>query len=197
MSKTLKDKQKQVSSPPASPSTPHGDEYNELDKVRNILFGAQSRDLEQRLARMEQYFGQELESVRSTFEKRLGTLETYIKTEDVEFNKRLNEFKKEHGHCLAEQNIKIQELETSHQHALKSITTQASKTEQELRSMVIDLSKTMSTALEEKAENLTEMMRKADEELRLLKTDRFDLADLFEEFSVRLRNNTERPVDKA
>src|SRR3954452_3450629 len=52
-----------------------------LDKVRDILFGSQMRDTDKRFARLEERVAKELSDVRDESRKRLDALETFIKRE--------------------------------------------------------------------------------------------------------------------
>jgi len=194
MSKTQTDNQ-QPEAPTAPSSTMTVEEGGgELDKVRNILFGAQKRNIDHHFARIEKYFNQELLSVKIAFQKRLDALEIYLKAEFEALNKQLENEKKERVAGQKKLNTQLTDLDKSNQQELDRITTQFSEDARELRNLVLDVSKKSSIALEEKAGNLTEMMRQADEELRQVKTDRFDLADLFEELSVRIRNGTDESI---
>ena len=52
-----------------------------LDKVRDILFGSQSREYEKRFARLEERLIKEAADLRVDLKKRFDTLEIYIKKE--------------------------------------------------------------------------------------------------------------------
>src|SRR5262245_23334945 len=49
-----------------------------LDKVREILFGAQAHEFEKRLARLDERISKELASFRDDTRKRLDSLEHYL-----------------------------------------------------------------------------------------------------------------------
>jgi hypothetical protein len=52
-----------------------------LEKVRDILFGSQSREYEKRFARLEERLLKEAADLRADLKKRFDTLEIYIKKE--------------------------------------------------------------------------------------------------------------------
>ena len=52
-----------------------------MDQVREILFGAQLKDMEIRFKRQEERFVQEISDVRDSFKKRLDSLENFMKSE--------------------------------------------------------------------------------------------------------------------
>ena len=52
-----------------------------MDQVREILFGAQLKDMEVRFKRQEERFAQEMNDIRDFFRKRLDSLENFMKSE--------------------------------------------------------------------------------------------------------------------
>ncbi len=50
-----------------------------LDKIRDILFGAQAREHERRFAQLEQHLIREAADLRNDLKRRFETLEGYIK----------------------------------------------------------------------------------------------------------------------
>jgi hypothetical protein len=52
-----------------------------LDKVRDILFGQQSRELERRLERLDDRIRQDLQGFQRDGDERLGTLEGFVRQE--------------------------------------------------------------------------------------------------------------------
>src|SRR5215813_12388102 len=56
-------------------------EGGNIDKIRDILFGAQSRDIEKRILRLEERVAKETAALREDVNKRLEFLESYIKKE--------------------------------------------------------------------------------------------------------------------
>ncbi|NJL11136.1 MAG: hypothetical protein HC908_15935, partial [Calothrix sp. SM1_7_51] len=69
-------------------------ENNSLEKVRDILFGNQIRDVDKRLARMEERLQKEFSNLRDETKQSLGNLENYIKQEVDSLTEQL---KKERG----------------------------------------------------------------------------------------------------
>src|SRR5512142_2709515 len=60
-----------------------------LDQVREILFGAQSRGLDKRLARLEEELPKRIAEIREDLKRGLAALETYARTEIDSLNERL------------------------------------------------------------------------------------------------------------
>ena len=56
-------------------------EDQSIDQVRNILFGAQTRQFDQRLAQMDDKFNKQLAELRNETLRMIDSLETYVKKE--------------------------------------------------------------------------------------------------------------------
>ena len=66
-----------------------------LEKVRDILFGKQIREHEQRFASLELLISQECTKLRDETKQRLDLLENYLKPEITSLNERLKNEKSE------------------------------------------------------------------------------------------------------
>src|SRR5215813_12449769 len=67
-----------------NPGSVHADDGREgqnVDKIRDILFGAQMRDYDKRFARLEDRLMKDAEALRDEMRKRLDALESYVKQE--------------------------------------------------------------------------------------------------------------------
>src|SRR5262249_50968813 len=60
-----------------------------LDKVRDILFGAQARDTDRRFTRLEDVIARETAELKDDVRRRLGALEEYVKQEFESLAERL------------------------------------------------------------------------------------------------------------
>ncbi|HID35882.1 MAG TPA: hypothetical protein EYP39_00670, partial [Ghiorsea sp.] len=58
---------------------PETAEVGNVDQIRDIIFGSQMRDYEQRFVRLEERVLNEADALRSETNNRLDALETYIK----------------------------------------------------------------------------------------------------------------------
>lgn len=66
-----------------------------MDQVRELLFGAQLKDMELRVQRQEGRLQQEISDARESFKKRLDSLESFMKSEISSLFNRLKEEEKE------------------------------------------------------------------------------------------------------
>lgn len=164
-----------------------------LDKVRDILFGANMRDYEKRFTLLEDKLLKESGELRTEVKKRLDGLEAYVKKELESLNDRL---KAEHDERTTSTKAIIQELRDFSQNTEKRISQLdefTTKTQRELRHEMLNQHKELSEDIRQKAEALSGALEKAFKELRGDKTDRFALAALFTEMAMRLNNQFKLP----
>ena len=64
------------------------DEASKVDRIREILFGSQMRDYDERFQRLEEHLAREASEVRADTQKRLDALERFIKGEVDSINSR-------------------------------------------------------------------------------------------------------------
>src|SRR5215472_16070145 len=101
---------------------------NNIDKIRDILFGSNMRDYEQRFARLEEALRKESLDIRDTTRRHLEALEAFVHKEFAALDARLNTERGERSenhsrlaadHASATSSIyrKIGEVESQEAHA--------------------------------------------------------------------------------
>lgn len=160
----------------------------DLDKVRDILFGSQSRDFEKRFARLEQHLNRELELLKDTVNRRFDTLEAYVKEEDEALRKRLGQEHQQRTTADDELTADLKALTQSLKETRQALEDQLSESEGTLRSRLLDQSNELTQAMQQQYDTLSSALDRSTDELRDEKTDRHTLADLFESVSLHLRN---------
>src|SRR6516165_2538276 len=73
-----------------------------VDKIRDILFGANMREYEKRFARLEERLTKSSEALRDDLKKRFEALESYVKDELESLGSRLKAEKAERSENLKE-----------------------------------------------------------------------------------------------
>lgn len=155
-------------------------EVENLDKVKEILFGAEKRDTEQRLKQLEKLLRKDLEEMNTQIARRLDSLEAYAK----------KEFKSASDELRAEQKSR-QSSDDDLAKKIAGVDDQLAKSRRELRDEILDLSKTIRAELAASATALTKVLTKNTEELRDEKTSRADLAGLLVDMALRLSKDVE------
>jgi hypothetical protein len=158
-----------------------------LDKVRDILFGAQLRDTDRRFSGLEDRFGQEFASFRDEIRKQLTSLENFVTaelsalagrltTETNQRNESNNNIANELRNTTQRLEGRIHEFDQQHAGAeadvRKQLTNQSNAAREELKAVHAELHA---------------LVEKLVTDLRSAKTDRTALAGLFNEMAGRLQ----------
>ena len=164
-----------------------------IDKIRDILFGSNMRDYEQRFSRLEEALKKESADLRDTTRRHLEALETFVHKELAALQSRViaerDERSEHHSRLTADLSAasasifrKIGEMENHEAHA-----------KSEIRNNLLQQSKDLNDAIRHKAEELTSLLENRFAELHHAKTDRAGLASLFSEVALRLSDQFKVP----
>jgi hypothetical protein len=165
-----------------------------IDKIRDILFGSNMRDYEQRFSRLEEALKKESADLRDTTRRHLEALEAFVHKELAALQSRViaerDERSENHSRITADLSAasasifrKISEMENHEAHA-----------KSEIRNNLLQQSKDLNDAIRHKAEELTTLLESRFAELHHAKTDRAGLASLFSEVALRLSDQFKVPT---
>jgi len=167
-----------------------GQGVENLDKVRDILFGTQIRDTERRFGRLEERLIKDTADLRDETRKRLESLEGFIKKEMSSMVDRLKAEQGQRGEAVKELATELKEQAKSFGQRSTELQEQLAEAQREIRQELLDQTKSLRDELAAaKADSAAELER-ATGELRTDKVDRASLADLFTQLAARL-NETE------
>lgn len=161
-------------------------ETGNLDKIRDILFGNQVRDYEQRFTRLEEHLIKECSNLRDDTKKRLDSLEAYIKNEVDSLTTRLRSEQTERQEAVTGINQEIQNLATALERKIAQLDEQTSQNQRDLRQQILDQSKRLDDDLQQNHTELLAALEREAKELQTQKTDRSSLARLFADLAIRL-----------
>ena len=166
-----------------------------VDKIRDILFGSQMRDYEKRFTRLEDNVTKALETLREDMTKRLDTLGGFVRQEVDSLSQRLKTEKGERSEGLKDIAREIKDGAKILEKKLSQLEEQMSDGQGELRAKLLEHSKSISADIDKLRRETASALNREVEVLRDEKTDRAGLADLFSEFSLRLKNKLELPEE--
>jgi len=169
-------------------------EGDNLDKVRNILFGAQSREYERQLTNLQQHVERELSTMKETMRRRFDELQTFVKEEDDALNKRLVAEQKKREDGITEQADALKALNKALKAGLAELDEKNTEGARTLRQRILEQSKELSDEMQHRFDTLSSLVRDENTSMRDEKADRQALADLFEEMSSRLRGDFKLPM---
>jgi DNA anti-recombination protein RmuC len=157
-----------------------------LDKVRDILFGVQSREFERRFTRLEERFAKEVSDVKDDVKRRLDALETYARKEAESLTERI---KAEHeGRVEATGDLarELKEASKAFEKRTAGLDEQLSKSVRDLRQQLLDQHQRLSEDFRQRVDEVLAVLARDSQELRTDKADRVMLASLLSEMAVRL-----------
>ena len=166
-----------------------------LDQVRDILFGADIRKYEQRLERLEERLMQEIgalrqdtksgiESLASSVEKELGALADQLKGEQSTRSAALEGIAGD-----------LKQTGSDHQAGMARLDEQLSAAARGVRQDLVDESKSLRDEIRQSQEQTTGALEREAQALRDSKTDRAALSELLMEMAMRLNDDLESPED--
>jgi DNA repair exonuclease SbcCD ATPase subunit len=164
-----------------------------VDKIRDILFGSNMREYEKRFARLEERLTKSSDALRDDLKKRFDTLESYVREEMDSNNQRLKAEKAERNEALKELTRETRDNSKSQEKKQSQLEEQLNGAQADLRSRILDQSKALSNQIQKVKDEIETALENEAETLRNDKTDRAQLADLFAELSLRLKDELELP----
>lgn len=168
-------------------------EDGNIDKIRDILFGSQSRDFERRFTRMEERVTKEMSDMRDETRKQLDALEEYIKGEVKSLTDRLVTEQNSRADAVKELAGELKDLSHNFDKKVTNINESAAKSESDLRQQILSQSKNLSDEIQKRHNDLLGSLERESTEIRDDKADRTALAELFTEMAMRLTNDFKLP----
>jgi uncharacterized phage infection (PIP) family protein YhgE len=178
-----------------SPAGKENPEGANVDKIRDILFGSQMRDYEKRFARLEENVTKALDTLREDMTKRVDTLGGFVRQEVDSLSQRIKNEKAERTDGLKDVAREIKEGAKILEKKLSQLEDQMSDGQGEIRAKLLEHSKAVSAEIDKLRRETSNALNREVDILRDEKTDRAGLADLFSEFSLRLKNKLELPEE--
>lgn len=159
-----------------------------LDKIRDILFGAQARDYEKRFVRLEERLTKESSDLREAVKRHFDSLESYIKQEFESLTERLRAEQNERVEAVQGLSQDMKNSAIAFEKRIGQLDDQLARGQRELRQQILDQSKSLSEEIRQKHEEVSAALERDARELREDKAGRAALAALFTEMALRLNN---------
>jgi DNA repair exonuclease SbcCD ATPase subunit len=164
-----------------------------VDKIRDILFGAQMREYDRRFNRLEERLLKESSDLREDTRQRFDTLESFIKSEFAVLSDQLKTENRQRDEMGVELNTRLSEAAKTLERKLTQLDELTSQNQRALRQQMLDQAKTLNDEVRRKYDELAAALAREAESLRHDKTDRAALADLFTELALRLNHDFKLP----
>lgn len=179
---------------PATASDQSGS--NNLEKIRDILFGGQMREVENRFLRLEDRLTKLSSELRDELNKSRTSLEAFVKKEIESLNDRFLTESNERGGAVKTLSLELKALNDFSWQKWNQLDEQGTKSLKELRLQFLDQSKAFSEEIRQKYHELAAVVERIVQDSHANKTDRASLAALFSEVATRLNTEPHRPDGK-
>lgn len=157
-----------------------------IDKIRDILFGSNMREYDQRFARMEEALKKESSDLRETTRRHLEALESLVHKELAALEMRLAAERDERSESQSRLASDLSATSTSILKKISDVENHEAQAKREIRNDLLQQSKELTDAIRDKGEELIALLERRALELQHAKTDRAALAGLFNEVALRL-----------
>lgn len=155
-----------------------------INKIRDILFGAEMRKNDTRLASLETRFNQESAHLRADMEQRMDSIETLIRAEFETLTDKLQLEKKERQESLLAVDVSLKTADVLLTKRIGELETQSVDEIRKLRHQTHDDIKNLRHNLQKLREESQALMEKELDILRKTKIDKASIASLFSNDAV-------------
>jgi hypothetical protein len=157
-----------------------------VDRIREILFGSQMREYAQRFGQIEERLMRETGELRAEVRRRLDSLEAYARQEVGALADRLNTERSERAESAERTSREFGDSLRSLERRLLQSDEQVSKDLRELRQLTLERHKSLSEELTQSIAVAGSLLDRRLDELRASAVDRFAFANLLAELALRL-----------
>lgn len=164
-----------------------------VDKIRDILFGSQQREFERRIGQTDARVQKLADELKADLERRTQSLESTLRRELEKLNQRLTTVNDERTDEHKALDKEFRELARDHSRRLTQLGADLGKEVIELKSLIEDQARALADSLQQLETQLTTELAGNREQLVQDKVGRLDLADFFEEVALKLRREFDLP----
>ncbi len=165
-----------------------------LDQIREILFGAQSRTADKRIARLEEELPKRVAEIREELKRGLATIEAYARGEIDSLNERVRIEARDRGRADDELKQKLDETSKGLHKEVADLDERSATAQREFRQQLLDQAKRFDEDIQRRTEDLAAALARAVEELRAEKADRKVVASILHEVAMRLTDEFALPL---
>lgn len=160
-----------------------------LDKVRDILFGAQVRDADRRIARLEERISKEAAELKDDVRKRLSVLEQFVKNEVESLADRLKTEHDARSDAVKDLARELRDGAKAAEKKFGQVDDQVARVQRELRQQLLDTQQKITDEIQRQAQDGAGRLAREAAELRNDKIDRAALAAMLTEMAMRLTDD--------
>jgi hypothetical protein len=164
-----------------------------IEKIREIPFGARMRDYEARFLRLEERALKESEEIKQEIRNRSAALERLVRDEIQVLTDRFKAEREEREADIASTTAQFTESVRSLERKNTQLDDKNAESQRDIRRQIFEHSNNLSEQIRHQHEELARLVEQRFEELRDSKTDRAALAGLLVELATRLTSQADLP----
>ena len=178
---------------PKTAPAPNAPEGGNVDKIRDIIFGSQMRDYEQRFLRLEETLLKDSAELRESTRRRFDQLEGHVKKELETLHGKLKNERDERTSEAKQLSRDLKDLGDSLEKKLRELEDQTGETSSGLRQNLLEQSNSLNDEMKRRQDDAIALLERRFQELRHSKTDRASLAAMLTEVAMRLNDEFHIP----
>ena len=164
-----------------------------VDKIRDILFGSQMRDYEKRLEATEKRIMQAIDKLSRDIERRVDRLDKYARREVDKLSERIKTERKERTADAKKGSTDLSQLAEQLESGLAEADEHFAAELRSVRNSLLDQAEDLTAQIGEAHSQLQESLEKEATALQDAKLNREDMAELFTEVAMRLNKDFKLP----
>ncbi|MBL9136127.1 MAG: hypothetical protein JNK85_09680 [Verrucomicrobiales bacterium] len=173
----------------ASGATNRTDEANNVDKIRDILFGNQMKDYDAKFARLEERLKAEAEELRDDLKRRLASLEAYVKGELGALSEQLQTEKDERLQSDKGLSVELKDHVKAWEKKNQQFEAQNDKAHRELREQLLGEANRLGEEIRQKTKDLAASLARESQDLRGALTPKQQLAEILAQMALQLKGD--------
>jgi hypothetical protein len=167
-------------------TAPAPETVNSIDKVRDILFGSQTKSNEARFARLEDGLAREVYDLKETMRRRFESVETFFRAETEALASRIRAEREERMSVFAAHDREMQDGLNGLARRLGDLDSAMNEGDSALRKDLMSESRKLVDEMGHRHETMRGLMESRVTELRSQKADRALISDLMREMATQL-----------
>jgi hypothetical protein len=167
-----------------------------LEKVRDILFGNQMREVDRRFARLEERIIKETRDLKDDIKRRLDALEAYATKETETLAGDIRQERGDRVDANARLARELTDTAGAFERRSAGLDEQLARGQREIRQQILEQQQRLSEDMRERIDEVLAALARETHELRTDKTDRMALASLLKEMAMRLTDEFRLPGDE-
>ncbi|MDH3588616.1 MAG: hypothetical protein OEQ74_04360 [Gammaproteobacteria bacterium] len=166
-----------------------------VDKIREILFGGQMRDYQHRFDDLEANISATSENLRNDLSNRIENLETFVRRELELLGERLVNDRRERAEQREDNVAEMQEVRRRFDESLVRLDEQTANETRAIRGALQEKSLELVQVIQQSRDEFNSMLSRQANQLEDRKVSREDLAALLSEVALRLNRELDLPSD--